>query len=114
MQNIHGLPNSLTEAAIRGAEIQGVHHPDRSENPELEIEGHCVWCGRSFRPRATGGSAQKFCAAGHRKAFWNAARLWTMRAVETGLLSVECLKANQTSVYAARGAFPVAGSRTCP
>src|SRR5438045_4174046 len=66
----------------------------------------CLWCGRAFRPRATGGSVQRFCSTGHRKAFWTAARRWTMRAIETGLLSVDCLKANQSSVYAAGEAFP--------
>jgi len=53
---------------------------------------HCLWCGRAFEPRTTGGSPQRFCSTGHRQAFWIAARRWTMRAVEAGLLSVECLK----------------------
>src|SRR5947207_14888909 len=53
---------------------------------------NCVWCGRSFRQRLTGGSAQRFCSTEHRKAFWTAARRWTMLAIEMGLLSVDCLK----------------------
>jgi len=53
----------------------------------------CVWCGRPFAPRRTGGSAQRFCSAGHRNAFWAAGRRWTMRALEAGLISVEVLKA---------------------
>src|ERR1043166_2687010 len=57
---------------------------------------HCLWCGRAFTTRMTGGSAQKFCSTEHRKAFWTAARRWTMRAIETGLLSVDCLKRPQT------------------
>ena len=61
----------------------------------------CSWCGRSFRPRSTGGSAQKFCCSEHRQQFWIAARRWTMRAIEAGLLSVDCLKASHTSVHAA-------------
>jgi hypothetical protein len=36
--------------------------------------------------------ALRFCSTGHRQAFWIAARRWTMRAVEVGLLNVECLK----------------------
>src|SRR5690348_15100832 len=66
---------------------------------------HCLWCGRIFTTRMTGGSAQRFCSTEHRKAFWTAARRWTMRAIETGLLSVDCLKGTQTSVHAAGGAF---------
>src|SRR5690242_17030266 len=64
-------------------------------------DAHCLWCGRAFTPRATGGSAQKFCCTGHRQQFWIAARRWTMRAIEAGLLSVECIKASHTSVHAA-------------
>jgi hypothetical protein len=48
----------------------------------------------------TGGSAQRFCSTGHRQQFWIAARRWTMRAIEVGLLSVDCLKASHTSVHA--------------
>src|SRR5205814_6302944 len=63
---------------------------------------HCLWCDRAFKPRKTGGSAQRFCCLAHRKAFWTAARRWTMRAIETGLLTVDCIKTAQTSVHAAR------------
>ena len=52
-------------------------------------------------PRTTGGSTQRFCCTGHRQQFWIAARRWTMRAIEAGLLSVDCLKASHTSVHAA-------------
>jgi hypothetical protein len=59
----------------------------------------CIWCGRPFTPRRTGGSAQRFCSTAHRQAFWIAARRWTMLAIETGLLSVDCLKVAQSSVH---------------
>jgi hypothetical protein len=59
----------------------------------------CGVAGLSNRDR--GGSAQKFCSTGHRQEFWIAARRWTMRAIEAGLLSVDCLKASHTSVHAA-------------
>ena len=83
-------------------------------SPEIEADPkgtncRCLWCHRAFTRRATGGSAQKFCSTGHRQAFWVAARRWTMRAIETGLLSVDCLKAPQTSVHAAGGAFQPQG-----
>jgi len=61
----------------------------------------CLWCDRPFTPRTTGGSLQKFCCTGHPQQFWIAARRWTMRAIEVGLLSVDCLKASHTSVHAA-------------
>jgi hypothetical protein len=73
---------------------------ERTSHP-VALSTRCLWCGRAFAPRATGGSAQKFCSTGHRQEFWIAARRWTMRAIEVGLLSVECLKASRTSVHAA-------------
>src|SRR5437016_5311081 len=51
----------------------------------------CLWCDRAFTPRMTGGSAQRFCCTGHRQKFWIAARRWTMRAIEAGLLSVDVI-----------------------
>jgi hypothetical protein len=70
------------------------------EPVQESLQARCLWCGRAFTPRATGGSSQKFCCAGHRQQFWIAARRWTMRAIEAGLLSVDCLKASHTSVHA--------------
>jgi len=67
----------------------------------VELSTCCLWCGRIFMPRSTGGSVQKFCCSEHRRQFWIAARRWTMRAIDAGLLSVDCLKASQTSVHAA-------------
>src|SRR5437016_4726854 len=78
---------------------------------ELDLEpawdARCLWCGRAFTPRATGGSTQKFCCSGHRQQFWIAARRWTMRAIDAGLLSVDCLKSSHASVHAAREAFRI-------
>jgi len=65
------------------------------------LDARCLWCGRAFKPRATGGSAQKFCSTGHRQEFWIAARRWTMTAIDAGLLSVDSLKASHRSVHAA-------------
>ena len=52
----------------------------------------CLWCERPFKCRVSGGSAQRFCAAGCRTAFHSAARRWVARAIETGLLSVDNLR----------------------
>jgi hypothetical protein len=72
--------------------------------PEPAVDPRCLWCDRTFTTRATGGSTQRFCCAGHRQQFWIAARLWTMRAIKAGpILSVDCLKASHTSVHAVPG-----------
>src|SRR5271169_245497 len=78
---------------------------EQARNPTPDAR--CLWCDRMFSRRATGGSAQRFCCTGHRQQFWIAGRRWTMRAIDAGLLSVDCLKASHTSVHAVRGALPV-------
>ena len=88
---------------IDGNTSSGFERMGAARQPEGAGEAHCLWCGRAFTLRMTGGSAQRFCSTGHRQSFWIAARRWTMRAIETGLLSVDCLKAAQASVHAAGG-----------
>src|ERR1700759_4631320 len=75
--------------------------------PRAILHARCLWCNGHFTPRATGGSSQKFCCTGHRQQFWIAARRRTMRAIEAGLLSVDCLKASHTSVHAVPGSILV-------
>ena len=90
--------NRAVIAADRGCgSVTTVLEPAREPAPDAR----CLWCDRMFAPRMTGGSAQKFCCTEHRQQFWIAARRWTMRAIEAGLLSVDCLKASHTSVHAA-------------
>jgi hypothetical protein len=90
--------NRAEVAADRGCgSVTTVLEPAR----EPAMDGFCLWCDQTFTPRTTGGSAQKFCCTRHRQQFWIAARRWTMRAIEAGLLSVDCLKAHHTSVHAA-------------
>src|ERR1700736_4728600 len=74
-----------------------------AQNPVQDAR--CLWCDHTCSPRTTGGSSQKFCCTGHRQQFWTAARRWTMRAIEVGLLSVDCLKASHPGVHAAGAAF---------
>src|SRR5215212_6872934 len=99
------LPNSPISTSAEAIDLpeRGDLPADLASAPRSAVKAHCRWCGRTYRARTTGGSAQRFCSTEHRKAFWTAARRWTMRAIETGLLSVECLKATQTSVHAAGG-----------
>jgi hypothetical protein len=66
----------------------------------------CLWCGRPFAARVTGGSRQRFCSAPCRHALDTAARRWVLRALEAGLLSADMLKAAQTSARAVLEASP--------
>ena len=65
----------------------------------------CLWCGKPFTPRTSGGSGQRFCRPACRNAFWTGARRWVLRAVEAGLLSSAMLKAAKSSVHAAPAGF---------
>jgi hypothetical protein len=106
--NLASATKTITETGVKLLDADdgsGSRNPawQTSPQPESATKTYCLWCGRGFTPRVTGGSAQRFCSVGHRQAFWIAARRWTMRAIETGLLSVDCLKAPQGSVHAAPG-----------
>src|ERR1700731_3636609 len=104
LELLEKAPESLIAAGVRSAFVprnRAVIAADRgcgSVTTVLEparepaMDGFCLWCDRTFSPRTTGGSTQKF---------WIAARRWTMRAIEVGLLSIDCLKAAHTSVHAA-------------
>jgi hypothetical protein len=87
---------AVIAADYRSGSVSRVLEPAREPAPDAR----CLWCDRHFTPRTTGGSAQRFCCTRHRQQFWIAARRWTMRAIEAGLLSVDCLKASHASVHA--------------
>src|SRR5271156_4617171 len=93
--------SSIPTAAIAVELSSGLVPPALGSAHKSASEACCLWCERTFTPRETGGSSQKFCCAAHRQQFWIAARRWTMRAIEAGLLSVDCLKASHASVHAA-------------
>jgi hypothetical protein len=95
------LPTSHAEVPLNRGGLPVTSALELDLNPAWDAR--CLWCSRTFTPRTTGGSAQRFCCTGHRQQFWIAARRWTMRAIEAGLLSVDCLKASHTSVHAVPG-----------
>jgi len=47
-------------------------------------------------PSRRRGSPQRFCCAGHRMAFWSAARRWAEAAVASGLMSVDDIRNGAT------------------
>jgi hypothetical protein len=121
LELLEKAPESLIAAGVRSAFVprnRAVIVADRGRGAvtaalepaqKFALDACCLWCDRTFTPRVTGGSTQKFCCTGHRQQSWIAARRWTMRAIEAGLLSVDCLKAAQTSVHAAPRGIPMIG-----
>lgn len=62
----------------------------------------CLWCGRTFTPRATGGSPQRFCAGRCRNEFHDAARRWAIVEVIAGrLTTTQLASAPKHSINAA-------------
>ena len=60
----------------------------------------CMWCGRPFRARQTGGRVQRFCWPSCRRAFHAAARAWALDAIADGTLSVVDLRNGATATRA--------------
>jgi len=58
----------------------------------------CLWCSRSFLPRANGGKPQRFCSETCRRDLDTAARHWVTQQLADGVLTVtylrECLQDN--------------------
>jgi hypothetical protein len=52
----------------------------------------CSWCDRLFRPRQSGGRAQRFCRPRCRRAFHCAARAWALDAIARGALTIADIK----------------------
>ena len=77
---------------------------DQAQAP-VRAQPTCIWCERPFRPRTSGGRAQRFCSASHRLQFFGAARRWALRAIEMGLITPGTIKAALSNVHCAGGPF---------
>ena len=75
----------------------------------------CAWCSHPFRPRATGGHAQRFCRPVCRRAFDAAGRRWVADAISGGTLTVAALRsgyaATRALVAEAISSVPVSEAR---
>ena len=63
-----------------------------SDHPAEHEGGTCPWCDNPFPPRRRGGSPKRFCSDECRLDFHKACRVWAMKLVETGNLSVVALR----------------------
>src|SRR5215467_3484342 len=60
----------------------------------------CSWCDRPFRPRQSGGRAQRFCRPSCRRAFHAAMRAWALNAIAQGRLTLADVKNNAPTTRA--------------
>jgi hypothetical protein len=74
----------------------------------------CLWCGRRFRPRQTGGKPQRFCCAGHRSRYWGTGRKWLAQAVEAGFISLDDLRRDPVEFFRRSGRTDVVEGATSP
>ena len=70
----------------------------------------CLWFGRAFTPRATGGSPAKFCSAAHRKAYHSAVRHWAEAEIAGGRLTVAQIRNGAACALATAAASSTQGS----
>ena len=70
----------------------------------------CLWCGRAFTPRTTGGSPAKFCSAAHRKAYHSAVRHRVEAEIVGGRLTVAQIRNGAACTLATAAASPARGS----
>jgi len=52
----------------------------------------CMWCGKGFAPRVSGGKPQMFCHEVCRRAFDAAGRRWVAEAIADGTLTLDSLR----------------------
>jgi len=90
----------INEYRRRDREADDGAYQNAESFPAPSCSETCLWCGKALIQAQRRGSPKRFCCAGHRNAFWTAARRWVMRAVEAGLLPPQALKAHQQSVHA--------------
>jgi hypothetical protein len=71
----------------------------------------CLWCGRAFAPRTSGGHAQRFCRPACRRTLDATGRRFVAEAIAGGMLTVDALRngpvATRALLPAAVSAAPV-------
>jgi len=68
----------------------------------MNSERSCPWCGGAFARRQDGGSKRRFCSPSCRAMFHKKCRIWAVRAVDEGRLTMDAVKGGAaSSVYAA-------------
>jgi hypothetical protein len=102
MENIAGAPEEISSIPdfrsrkdgdlvyeLLRISVHGVGYPALEPAQNSAWSARCLWCDRPITPRARWIGSEGFCCTGHRQQFWIAARRWTMKAIEAGLLSVD-------------------------
>ena len=68
----------------------------------MNSERSCQWCGGAFARRQDGGTERRYCSRSCRANFHKACRIWAVRAVGEGRLTLDTVKDQAaSSVYAA-------------
>ena len=65
---------------------------------------NCLWCGLPFAAKVVGAHRKKFCSPSCNTRYHSASRQWVQQAFAARLLSVEDLKAAQSSCTTQGGA----------
>src|SRR5688500_4114148 len=75
----------------------------------------CLWCSTVFRPRASGGTRQRFCSRRCRGEFHDCARRWATAEVDAGRLTpTQLAKAAKRSINAVVASGPAQTGGSVP
>ena len=69
-------------------------HPNRADLRQRAERGTCPACGESLWRSRRRGPVQVYCSHGCRAHFHKAARVWALKAVERGAVSVDAVLAS--------------------
>jgi hypothetical protein len=78
-------------------EEQGDERPTRHSRQAPDPGCACLWCKAPFRPR--GATGKRFCSDRCRAAYHRGLRVWAMRAVQEGRLSLEAVRIASREPY---------------
>jgi hypothetical protein len=82
---------------VDAREGQGGDRPTGQDRQGPDPGCACLWCGAAFRPR--GASGKKFCSDRCRAAYHRGLRVWAMRAVQEGRLSLAAVRIASRKPY---------------
>jgi hypothetical protein len=91
---------SATGAAEKAEAPQGdvAERPTGHGTRSLDPSCACIWCRAPFRPLGASGK-KRFCSDRCRAAYHRGCRVWAMRAVDEGQLSMDAIRSASRKAY---------------
>ncbi len=101
--HLRGAQQQQTEDKAMELDLRHGSDAENSRHDSADIvnfgatKANCFWCQKEFKLRTSGGKPQRFCTKAHRETYFSACRKYTDNLVRQGKLTIELLKASQTT-----------------